>query len=656
MDHRATDHLLHQPHHDGSPLHVSDEAPALGSRVTLWCRTSTARPYRGVWVRSTPDAEPRFDRALEERRTSHTVWWRAEIEMRNPLQRYRFLLMREDGGYDWLTGAGVFDHDVPDAFDFVLSTYPPAPEWGRDAVVYQIFPDRFARSAQAARRRAPEWAVPADWDDEVVYGPVPETPLQYFGGDLDGVSEHLDHVAEVGADTLYLTPVFPAESNHRYNASTFEHVDPLLGGDEALQRLVEKVHARGWRVLGDLTTNHTGDTHEWFRTALADPTSAERGYYYFAEDGEDYEAWLGVPTLPKLDHTNEEMRRAFVEGPGSVVGRWLAAPYHLDGWRIDVANMTGRRADVDVAHEVARAVRTTAVEVREDALVVAEHGHDASGDLQGDGWHGTMNYVGFTAPVWFWLRGEGVEVSGFGLPFPVPRRGGRQAVSTMRLFLARFGWRAFSSSWNILGSHDTPRIRTVTGSGAMHRLAAGLQFTLPGVPMVFAGDELGLEGVVGEDSRRPMPWHRPETWDRATLSTYASLSRLRRDHVALRRGGLRWVHVDDDAVVFLREHTDETLLVVAARGGAAGDPTAPRVLTLPADVLDLADGSVLFTTAEGRAGLVRAAAADPALAAQCPATPDSALASRAPGPAAGGSGEATVTIPLDGPALTVYSL
>ena len=378
-------HPLFQSHHDGSALYVSDEAPALGSTVTLRCRTSTRLPVAGVWVRSTPDAEPHFDRAVVEREDEHETWWRAKILIRNPVQRYRFMIATSGDDYVWLNGAGVFEHDVPDALDFVLSTYSPAPDWGRDGVVFQIFPDRFARSAAADERPTPPWAIPAEWDDEVICsGTDPRTPLQLFGGDIDGITEHLDHVERVGADTVYMTPLFPGESNHRYNASTFERVDPLLGGDEALGRLVTAVHGKGWRMLGDLTTNHTGDTHEWFETAVKDPTSPERDYYYFAADG-SYEGWKSHPTLPKLDYANQDLRHRFVEGPGSIVAKWLQPPYDFDGWRIDVANMTGRHIGTDLAHEIARSVRQTSEAVRPDALVLAEHGHDASGDLDGDG-------------------------------------------------------------------------------------------------------------------------------------------------------------------------------------------------------------------------------------------------------------------------------
>jgi alpha-glucosidase len=556
--------LLQQPHHDGSPLYVDSATPALGSTVTVRVRTSPTDPVEEIWIRTTKDAEPAFH-PMEAERGDDATWWSGALPVLNPQTHYRFLL-RSGDGYDWLTGAGVFDHDVPDAFDFRLSTHAPGPDWGRDGVVYQVFPDRFARSAAAGDRPTPAWAVPAGWDDEVVFeGSDPRTPLQFFGGDLDGITEHLDHVAEVGADIVYTTPVFPGESNHRYNASTFTAIDPLLGGDAAYVRLVEAVHARGWRILGDLTTNHTGDTHEWFRAAQAG--GPQRDWYHFHADG-TYETWMGHHTLPKLDHGSAALRAQFTTGHDSVVGHWLQPPYDLDGWRIDVANMTGRLGDVDLNHEVARTVRRTATTLRRDALVIGEHNHDASDDVPGDGWHGTMNYAGFSWPVWEWLRDPDSPARSFGTPVPVPRRNGRAVVASIRMWHGRLGWRALTNSWNILGSHDSARIRTVVGSPEAHLVAAGLQFALPGVPMIFAGDEIGLEGVLGEDSRRTMPWHRPESWDRETLAWYGALAALRREHEALRRGGLRWVHVDDDALVFLREHPSGTVLVAARR--AAG--------------------------------------------------------------------------------------
>lgn len=564
-------HLLDEPHHDGSPLYLDDEAPALGDHTGVRVRTSPGRPVDAVWVRTVEDAEPFYTPCRIERRDERDVWWRGAVHLRNPVEHYRFMVVTGDS-YTWLNQAGVHDHDVPDAEDFVLSTYDAAPDWARDAVVYQIFPDRFARSAAAEGRPTPSWAVPAAWEDPPIHQ-GPDTPLQLYGGDLDGIIEHLDHVAAVGADTVYLTPVFPARSNHRYDASTFDSVDPLLGGNQAYRRLIDACHQRGLRILGDLTSNHTGDAHEWFLQAVGDPSSRERDFYYFSPDG-SHEGWKGVSTLPKLDHTDPEVGRRIQ----AVVRRWLG--FGLDGWRIDVANMTGRHIDVDVAHQVAREIRAAAEQVDPEVSIVGEHGHDASGDLDGDGWHGTMNYYGFSFPVWEFVRRSDGPVPSFGLPVGLSRRSAEAAFRSMREFTARFGWRAVEQSWNILGSHDTPRIRTVSGTADLQHIAIALQFTLPGVPMVFAGDEFGLEGVDGEDSRRTIDWTR--TLPTATLEVYRRYADLRRTHPALRRGSLRWVHLSENLVVFLREHPEGDMLVAVSRGGSAALALPDPLPDLPA--------------------------------------------------------------------------
>jgi alpha-glucosidase len=561
------DPLLHFPHHDGSPLYRRPENGPLGSKVQVRVRTSRHLQPDAIWLRTVEDGEPFFAACSPERTEGETTWWVGTVRIHNPVQRYRFMVTYGET-FVWLNQAGVHERDVTDAHDFTVSCHPATPAWGRDAIVYQVFPDRFARSKAADDRPIPDWAVPAQWGELPIHE-GPHTPLQFYGGDLDGIAEHLDHIVGLGVTTLYLTPVFPGESNHRYNASTFDAVDPLLGGDEAYRRLIDAAHERGLKVLGDLTSNHTGDTHEWFLRAAAEEDSEERGFYYFAPDG-SHEGWKGHQTLPKLDHLAFGLAERFSD----VVTRWL--DFGIDGWRIDVANMTGRHADVDVAHLVARQLRDAATAAKPDALVLAEHGHDATGDLDGDGWHGTMNYYGFSFPVWEWLRDPRHPVPSFGLPVTVPRRDGVAMVAAMRDFTASFGWSAVCSSWNILGSHDSPRIRTTTGSADLQHVAAVLQFTLPGVPMVFAGDELGMDGVDGEDSRRTMPWDDPAAFGTRTSTVYAALARLRTEHVALRRGGLRWVHAGADEVAFLREHPDETLLVVATRTGVT-EPELPGI-------------------------------------------------------------------------------
>jgi alpha-glucosidase len=545
------------PHHDGSARYVSNPEPALGETVSVFVRVPAGNLVQRIHVRSVRDGEPVFASAVLDRRDAGGEWWRAEVEVRNPVTPYRFLIRTATGAVRWLTAGGLTSYDVPDATDFRLVAHAPAPAWSRDAIIYQIFPDRFGRSAAAAGRPTPDWAVRCDWDTPVEgHGPLAATQL--YGGDLDGIAARLEHIADLGANTVYLTPFFPARSNHRYDGSDFGSVDPLLGGDQALVRLSEAVHARGMKLIGDLTTNHTGDGHAWFRD--------EKEFYYW-KSPDEYESWLGVPSLPKLNWGSEELRRRFRR----MAQHWLTYPYGLDGWRIDVANMTGRRAADDWTREVAALLHGAVRQVRPDALLVAEHGHDSTRDLDADGWQGTMNYAGFTRPVWSWLRADEVPFPDFlGVPGDIPFRDAAELVATMTAFSAQASWRAMTHSWQILSSHDTPRIRSVVGGPERQEVAAGLLFTLPGTPMIFAGDELGLTGTNGEHSRTPMPWNATDGWDMRTLARYRALARLRGGTPALRDGGLRWVHADGDLLVFLRENTDDTVLVAARR--AAGSP------------------------------------------------------------------------------------
>ncbi len=462
----TTSHLG-EPHHDGSELYVPEPPSALGDEVTVRLRVPRGSEVGEVALRYMHDGEPRVAHAVVDEETATDTWWRATFTAWNPATRYRWLVSGGAAGYGWITGVGRVPFDRPDADDFVVSAGAAGPDWHLDSVVYEIFPDRFATSG-AAVGEPPAWAVRRGWDDV----PVPlghGTGPEWFGGDLRGIEERLDHVESLGANVLYLTPVFPAGSTHRYDAVAFDRVDPLLGGDEALASLTAAAHARGMRVLGDLTLNHTGDGHDWFQAARADERAPERSFFLFADDVlHGYETWLGVRTLPKLDHRSEELRRRLVDGPDSVVQRWLRQPYGLDGWRIDVANMTGRHRDVDVNLAVAAAVRRAVGEATGgQGLLVAEHGHDARADLPGDGWQGIMSYMGFVRPVWAWLRAD--ELPGelaeafLGLPVGVPRIDGEAAWASMRAFRAGVPWPATLHSWLLLDSHDTARFGVVAG-------------------------------------------------------------------------------------------------------------------------------------------------------------------------------------------------
>ncbi|MCL2467383.1 MAG: alpha-amylase family glycosyl hydrolase [Micrococcales bacterium] len=574
--------LLGSPHHDGSPLYTPGPPPGIGDTVPVrvWVPSTPGKPAdeTEVYLRRWRDAEPVVTRATLDTCDGTGAWFTAEVTCDHQLNHYRFLLAGD--GYRWLNASGVWDRDVADAYDFRISTADPPPDWIADQIVYQVFPDRFARSAP---HETPGWADPAAWDDDVDEREH-HSARQWYGGDLDGIAAHLDVLDDLSATTLYMTPVFTAGSVHRYDAASFDHVDQALGGDEALARLLTAAHARGIRVVGDLTLNHTGSTHEWFICAQADLDRPCVGFYLFRSHPHDYVSWWNIPSLPKLNHTSSHLRHELYEGPGSVVARWL--DFGLDGWRIDVANMVGRLGPTDVAHEVARTVRATMAAHHRDAWLLAEAGHDAArdGDIDGDGWHGTMDYSGFTRPVWTWLNSPAAAagMQYLGLPVAIPRLGGQALVATMREIHAGAPWRSWLASTLHLDSHDTPRFRTVTGGGdsghadaagagrAAHLVGLALQMTMPGVPSIFCGDELGMTGRSGEHSRTPYPWdgNRADLAriDAPTLAAYRTWTALRRNLVALRRGSLRFVDAGHDSVTYLREHPDQRVLVHVARG------------------------------------------------------------------------------------------
>jgi alpha-glucosidase len=329
--------MLHQPHHDPSERWVSNPTPDPGETVTVTVDVPRQAGIDRVLLRTMHDGEARW---LEGRTEPSATGqrWAFDLTCHNPVVNYRFWC-GGPAGARWLTGRGMLGHDPLDHHDFRLLTTGGAPRWVPETVWYQIFPDRFATSG-GHLGELPDWALHSDWGDPV--RPRPDTMRQMYGGDLDGIVQHLDHLVDLGVGGIYLTPIFPAHSNHRYDASSFDRVDPVLGGDAGLVRLREACDRAGLRLLNDLTLNHTGDRHEWFVAAQADAASEEAGYYYFTQHPHEYESWLDVRSLPKINHASDAMRRRFYDGPDSVVARYLRPPFSLDGWRIDVANMTGR--------------------------------------------------------------------------------------------------------------------------------------------------------------------------------------------------------------------------------------------------------------------------------------------------------------------------
>ncbi|NBV90400.1 MAG: glycoside hydrolase family 13 protein, partial [Actinobacteria bacterium] len=396
---RATDLI----HHDGSDLYISNPLPSLGETVTLFLRVPKELSPTVVALRQVRDGEPvtlLAKKVASPFASDSDDWYAAECVVHNPRTNYRWLVSGGNVGYGWLTQLGWIEHDVNDAADFVITPHKPIADWARRTSIYQIFPDRFASSGR--KYEVPNWAVPRNWEQQPE-GRGPNTPIEYFGGDLWGVIEKLDYIQNLGINCIYFTPIFPATSLHRYDARSFDEVDPLLGGNEALIALVEAAHARGMKVIGDITLNHSGDTHEWFQAALAgDPEY--RDFYIFNDKLEHgYESWIGVKSLPKFNYESLALREKLITGTDSVIRKWLRAPYNLDGWRVDVANMSGRLGELDLTKEVARMTREAVLLEGADKILIGEHNHDSGPDLDGDGWYGNMNYTAFRNPALMWL-------------------------------------------------------------------------------------------------------------------------------------------------------------------------------------------------------------------------------------------------------------
>ncbi len=551
-------------HHDGSEIYVSNSAPVIGEEVEFRIRISNDVSLDRAMIRAYHDGEPRtFEMSIIHSDLVET-WWSVTVPIFNSIMPYRFILIKGKE-YCWLNAAGIFLFEVTSVNDFKLLASPKFPQWISNSVFYQIFPDRFATSG--AERKVPANFIPRQWD-ELPKGKDPTTGVEFFGGDLEGVEEHLDHIIELGANGIYFTPFFLANSTHRYDASSFDHVDPLLGGDKAMFSLKKRATNLGISIMGDLTTNHCGELHPWLIKAKRDRRSKERSFFYWDKSvPHGYVGWWGLASLPKFNFASEILKKRLYAGKNSIVRKWLRAPYGMAGWRIDVGNMTGRYLEDDFNSEVVRGIRRAMDETNPQAWLVAENADNFPADLNGFGWHGTMNYNGFMRPVWGWLNHEPqVQFGFFGQPTDIPQVTGSQLVAAMTNFNAGIPWRNLMASMVLLDSHDTARFRNVVGQDSLrHLVGMALLLTYPGVPSIFAGDEIGIEGAWGEDARRTIPWDHSDQWDLEFFEQVKLLVAIRRASDALAHGGLRFIHVTDDVIGFFRESKSETILVLISR-------------------------------------------------------------------------------------------
>jgi alpha-glucosidase len=583
-------------HHDGSARYVrstrahGDGHLMLGDRFVLTLRTSAPPAVLRALVRTVPDGEQAFTEMVSVGDGGGWTWWEAPIVLGEPVVGYRFLLVASEG-VRWLNGLGLHDATPVDAFDFrLLAGYEPPP-WLESTVVYQVFPDRFASGggdgvAAAVRsqvERVRSLGLPGstrDWDEPPSRSR--EALFEFYGGDLEGVAGRLEHLQALGVNAIYLTPIFESVSNHGYDCVDYEHVADRLGGDDALARLRLATRERGMRLILDVAPNHLGAHHPWFLAAQADAAAPTAEYFSFRDHPHDYESWLGHKSLVKLDYRSAALRDAMYAGPDGAVRRWLREPYAIDGWRVDVANMLGRLGSSQLNGDVARGIRAAAREENPEALLIGENWFDATPQLMGDQWDAAMNYAGFTTPLLEWLAGVNLEGFGTADPIASTRTPTSAFAGTLAQFRAAVPWVIARQQLLLVGSHDTARIRTaLRGEQGLLRVAFGMLLTYPGVPCLFYGDEIGLEGADSLSARRTMPWT-GEGWDWQLLAFVRLMIGHRRHLPALVSGGFQALAIEENAFAYMRDTDEDVAVVVANRGPSAR----------PAGQLDLSDADV----------------------------------------------------------------
>ena len=424
-------------------------------------------------------------------------------------------------------------------------------------VIYQIFPERFAigKGLSSVEKLAqPAYNVPnaakRGWDDSTMAQPWAQ---QFFGGDLDGIAERVDYLQDLGVTGVYLTPVFTAPSNHKYDALDFFQIDPMFGGEAALERLSEALHQRGMSLTLDAVLNHVSDRHPWFEAAKAGNPNYRDWFTFLPEGG--YACWQDGSWMPELNLSNPAVRDRLYRDRDSLVQYWLERG--VDHWRFDVAQDVG----IEVAEEMAACVGQRFP----DAVLLGElNGFAGSWFDSGRGFHGMMNYWYRTALL-AWLAGD------------IGSLQMNRAIADAR---NGYGLPGLLRSWNMLSSHDTPRLLTTLKDSALVRLAQLAQFTLPGVPLVYYGEEIGMTGGADPDCRRPMRWNEAD-WDLAQRRWTQGLVRIRQANPALQYGDVMVLgdRIDANALIFLR-HTDkpgQAALVILNMG----EETLDETLLLP---------------------------------------------------------------------------
>ena len=553
--------------HTGTRDHVSNPYPSLGEVVTIRLEVPVEGQPDQVILRSIPNGEQQLQSMhLVENRNQMGIW-EAELLVNEPKVPYRFAIQAE-GRIWWLNAAGVSTFVPMPTFDFKLLANNPEISWLNRSVFYQIFPDRFANGDPDNDPNGEIEAYPGVSRQTYPWGQAVQsdrTNIPFYGGDLKGIEDHLGYLQSLGINALYLNPIFTAYTNHRYDVADFRNVDPTLGGNEALISLSSALKNAQMHYILDIVPNHAGAGHPWFREAVKNQASPHRSAFFF--DGEEnYASWMGFGNLPKLNYSDSALRSEMYESDTSVFASWMQPPYNIDGWRVDVGNMLGRYDEQQLDRDVLPAIRKTVKRTNPQSYLIGENFFEAAGQLQGDSWDGVMNYSGFSQPLINWLKGFEIDALRC-----KPVLHSEKPLSTEALVrswqenLAAIPWAIALQQFNVLDSHDTSRLHTeLNGDKDLIRLAVMLQFTFPGVPCIYYGDEIGLADEAGFAQRNCFPWDEAK-WNQDLFAFYRQLISLRKENEILAVGSFQVLYWDDDLLIYQRVLGGKRIIVTASR-------------------------------------------------------------------------------------------
>ena len=411
------------------------------------------------------------------------------------------------------------------------------PQWAANKVVYQIFPSRFAATQPV---------------DKELWYKAPITPMDDLHGNLRGIIEHLDYIKDLGIDVVYLTPIFKSNSCHKYDTIDYYQVDPSFGTTEDLNELVQKSHERGMKVVLDAVYNHSGREFFAFQDILEKGEKSKYLDWYFIDELPPRGEWGEIPNfkcfgyyggMPKLNLKNPEVEKYITD----VACYWIKE-CDIDGWRLDVGD--------EISHFFWKNFRKAIKAVKKDMLIIGEIWHYAGDFLEGDEWDTVMNYP-FYLNLIDLLADEKINVSQF--------------VQNLGYLKGRLNKKCYPLMWNLIDSHDTARfLHLCHDNKKKQHLAAAFQLLLPGMPMVYYGDEYAMPGANDPDCRRGMYWDE-EYQDKEMYNWYKKLMQVRKTHACIVEGEMieTIANDDEDTIVMIRKNGEETIAMLFNCGNSA---------------------------------------------------------------------------------------